>query len=122
MTSTAESTPADVLALLVRALPELDTLTDDQVRGAHCAWCRTPLQADTAINFGEQTSPDPRSTSTIGIRWYPRACPACAAKKAHRALFEHSPGCEECKKVSAPGEPCPCNTARALNRLLKGGY
>lgn len=121
MTTSTESIPAAVLAVLASVLPSLDTLTDDQVRGAHCAWCKTPVTADTAVDFGEQTSPAPWATSTIGMRWYPRACPACVAKAAHRGLMDHASDCADCRRVPAPGEPTVCELARALNRLVKGG-
>ncbi|MFD5002238.1 hypothetical protein ACFWMV_04950 [Streptomyces mutabilis] len=114
MTTSTESIPADVLAVLAAVLPDLDTLTDDQVRGAHCAWCKVSLTADIAIDFGEQTSPAPWSTSTIGMRWYPRACPACVADRAHRALLVHAPACTDCHTSD-------CDTSRALYRLARDG-
>ncbi|QCR49792.1 hypothetical protein [Streptomyces sp. SGAir0924] len=118
---TPTSHPADVLALLADALPELDTLTDDQVRGAHCAWCKAPVIAEDAVDFGEKTSPASWSTSTIGVRWYPRACPACAADRAHRALLDHASDCADCRRVPAPGEPTVCEVARVLTRLVREG-
>ncbi|MFE0819184.1 hypothetical protein [Streptomyces sp. NPDC058847] len=116
MTTSTELIPADVLAVLTGVLPALDTLTNDQVRGAHCAWCRTPVTADVAIDFGEQTSPSPWSTSTIGMRWYPRACPACIAKAAHRGLFAHAPSCEQCTDAAER-----CEISRVLYRLVREG-
>lgn len=110
--------PPEVVGAL--ALPEPTKLTDDQVRGARCVWCRAGLTSDTAIDFGEQVSPAPWSTSTIGTCWYPRACPACVAGHAHRGLLDHAPGCEDCRKRPTPGHPAACETARVLYRLVRG--
>jgi hypothetical protein len=111
--------PPTVIAIL--GLPELTKLTDDQVRGANCIWCKASLTADTAVDFGEQTSPAPWSTSVIGMRWYPRACPNCTADRAHRGLLDHAPDCSDCRKQPEPGEPTQCETARALYRLVREG-
>ena len=116
--STLDVPPAVVAVL---DLPGLARLTDGQVRGADCVWCRTPLTADTAVDFGEQTSDAPWSTSVIGMRWYPRACPTCTATRAHRGLLNHAPGCDDCRKSPAPGDPVVCAIARILYRLVKGG-
>lgn len=116
--STLDIPPAVVTVL---DLPGLTKLTDDQVRGADCVWCRVSLTADTAVDFGEQASPAPWSTSTIGMRWYPRACPACVADRAHRGLLDHAPGCDDCHREPAPGEPTRCETARVLYRLVRDG-
>ncbi|MFG3323708.1 hypothetical protein ACGF3J_37255 [Streptomyces sp. NPDC048171] len=114
MTSATQEVTARVLDVLV--LPGLDDLTDDQVRGADCVWCRASLTADVAVDFGEHTSPSPWSTSTIGMRWYPRACPACTAERAHRGLFEHAPSCEQCVDAAER-----CEISRALYRLIREG-
>ncbi|MBQ0947638.1 MULTISPECIES: hypothetical protein [unclassified Streptomyces] len=97
-------------------LPGLRKLTDDQVRGADCVWCKASLTADTAVDFGEQTSPAPWSTSTVGMRWFPRACPACVADRAHRGLFDHAPNCEQCVDAAER-----CETSRVLYRLVREG-
>ncbi|GAA3967519.1 hypothetical protein GCM10022384_18730 [Streptomyces marokkonensis] len=116
-----DAIPPEVLAVLVLALPGLKKLTDDQVRGADCVWCRASLTADMAVDFGEQTSPAPWSTSRIGMRWYPRACPACTGQVAHRGLLDHAPGCEDCKREPEPSEANPCPINRALYQLVKDG-
>ncbi|MFG2548204.1 hypothetical protein ACGFOM_37905 [Streptomyces sp. NPDC048594] len=66
------------------------------------------------MDFGEQTSP-----STVGMRWYPRACPACTAARAHRGLLDHAPECEACQKAPTPGSPGLCETTHTLYRLVR---
>ncbi|MEV8396289.1 hypothetical protein ACFVAF_34510 [Streptomyces sp. NPDC057596] len=102
--------PAAALALL--ALPDLDTVTDGQARGANCVWCKAgPLTAETAIDLGQQKSP-------AGETRFPRSCRSCIRTRAYRALLDHvHPGpCKPCED-SAPG----CEIGRALNRLVREG-
>ncbi|MFD4264014.1 hypothetical protein ACFWR9_42025 [Streptomyces sp. NPDC058534] len=106
--------PPDIVALL--ALPGLEGLTDDQVRGAHCVWCKAGLTADTAVDFGERQTPLSGTSSAHGMRWYPRACPKCTADRAHRGLFDHAPSCEQCTDVAER-----CEISRALYRLVREG-
>ncbi|MFD4259944.1 hypothetical protein ACFWR9_20580 [Streptomyces sp. NPDC058534] len=111
--TTLEVAP-DVVALL--QLPSLEGLTDDQVRGANCVWCKAGLTADTAVDFGEQQTPLSGTSSVHGMRWYPRACPKCTADRAHRGLFDHAPSCEQCVDAAER-----CETSRALYRLVRDG-
>ncbi|MEL7994330.1 hypothetical protein AAG656_28925 [Streptomyces albidoflavus] len=59
------------------SLPPPATLTDAQLRGAACVWGGGRLDTSTAVDLGVQ--PDPQFP---GVRWYPRACPACAAGRS----------------------------------------
>ncbi|WP_210872823.1 hypothetical protein [Streptomyces tagetis] len=76
--------------------PDPVALAEDQLRGALCVWCSGPLTLATAVNLGELDSPRGR--------WWPRACPACAGTRAHRALFTHAPECADCQATPA-GRP-----------------
>ncbi|MET9252697.1 hypothetical protein [Streptomyces sp. NPDC003717] len=97
---------AEHLKLL--ALPDFDTLTPDQVRGAICVWGTERLHADTAVDLGERTGP--------AGRWWPRACRRHAGEKARQALFEHAPMCEQ--RTDDSGR---CETNLALYRLVRDG-
>ncbi|MDG9717389.1 hypothetical protein [Streptomyces sp. DH24] len=110
--STTYEIPAEVLEVL--ALPSLDRLTDDQVRGADCVWCRERLTAETAVALGEHMSP--LSGTTSPMRWFPRACREDTANRAHAALFTHSPMCEQC--VDEAGR---CEVGLWLYRLVREG-
>ncbi|MDX3405513.1 hypothetical protein PV708_04645 [Streptomyces sp. ME02-6977A] len=97
----------------VLALPDLAGLTADQARGAVCVWGTERLTAESAVDLGEHVGPDGRL--------FLRACHAHAADRAHRGLLEHAPGCDDCHREPAPGEPIVCGTARSLYRLVKDG-
>ncbi|WP_435272208.1 hypothetical protein [Streptomyces parvulus] len=94
----------------VLALPLFRTLTDDQARGAVCVWGDQRLNAETAVDLGEQLG-----------RWFPRACRTHVADRAHRALLVHAPTCDACRTKPADGDPSPCEIARALYRLVRDG-
>ncbi|MFD5491570.1 hypothetical protein ACFWH4_01180 [Streptomyces sp. NPDC127091] len=98
-------TPTAVQAL---DLPQLASLTPDQARGAICVWGSERLTAEIAVDLGEQSGPEGH--------WFPRACRDCAAARAHRALFEHAPMCEQC--VDDAGR---CEISLALYRLVRQG-
>ncbi|MEU2911326.1 hypothetical protein ACFYM3_06215 [Streptomyces massasporeus] len=99
--------PADVAAALL--LPAPADATEDQLRGARCVWCEAgPLNAETAIDLGEQKTP--------AGSWFPRACQNCTASWAHRGLFEHAPLCEQCTDDASR-----CKTGRVLYRLIRQG-
>ncbi|MFD7554093.1 hypothetical protein ACFV9E_06085 [Streptomyces sp. NPDC059835] len=53
------------------SIPPLGSLTEDQIRGATCVHCGTPLDGVPAVDLGE------RRTRRAGglVRWFPRACP-----------------------------------------------
>ncbi|MFJ6656026.1 DUF6415 family natural product biosynthesis protein [Streptomyces sp. NPDC091377] len=104
MTNAIQATPVTVADLL--GLPPLDTLTDDQARGATCVWDASetrPLTAESAVDLGERVT---------GVHWFPRACRAHAGDRAHLALLDHVPQCEECTERKAM-----CDIGRALYRL-----
>ena len=107
-TSPGVSTPIDVLALL--ELPNLEALSEEQVRGAVCIWRGEPLTADTAVDLGE------RRHRRLDGRYstFPRACHRCAHEAAYKALISHTMKCEQCVDNSAD-----CPTGRALLRLMR---
>jgi hypothetical protein len=108
------STSPTLEALALLALPALDTLTDDQTRGAVCVWDRNEdrLTAETAVDLGERMDPLPGTSSPM--RWFPQACQHHTGQAAIRALHEHAPMCEPCVDNAAN-----CKTGRALNRLRR---
>jgi hypothetical protein len=103
---------AEALALL--ALPALDGLTGEQVRGAVCVWDRNEdrLTAETAVYFGERM--DPLDGSSSSMRWFPQACQHHTGQAAMRALHEHALMCEPCVDNAAN-----CDVGRALNRVRR---
>jgi hypothetical protein len=82
--------PAVVEAL---ALPSLTGLSERQVRGTTCVWNGVALTPGMVFDLG------PRTTMRAGepLHWFPRACPACIAQQAQRALHAHAPFCEQCQ-------------------------
>lgn len=103
---------AEVLALL--PLPDLNTRTDDQTRGATCVYDGIPLVPQTAVNLGERMSPLTGTTSPM--RWFPRACPTCVSTVAGRAIREHAATCEQCVDDASQ-----CGTRLGLERLTREG-
>jgi hypothetical protein len=112
MSSTIQEISAEILEIL--ALPALDGLAVDKVRGAECLWCPKTLTVETAVDFGQQRSPLSGSSSISGMTWFPRACRTCVADRAHRALFAHAPMCEPCVDNAAN-----CIVGRGLYRLVR---
>ncbi|MEU0739135.1 hypothetical protein [Streptomyces sp. NPDC006134] len=104
LASTTQEIPPEVLALLV--LPDFDTLTSDQVRGAVCVWGTERLTTETSVDLGEQTGE--------AGHWWPRACHQHAGVRAYLALYAHVALCEPC--VDDVGQ---CETGRALSRLIR---
>lgn len=49
-------------------LPPVDTLSDAQIRGAHCVRCGTPLTAGRSVDLGPRPFP-----GGCG-HWFPREC------------------------------------------------
>ncbi|WP_405612284.1 DUF6415 family natural product biosynthesis protein [Streptomyces sp. NBC_01508] len=76
MTGTLHDITGEAVAL--HALPPLDTLTDDQARGAVCVWdaAEPPLTAETAVDLGERPSAE-------GGHWFPHGCRPHAAQHTH---------------------------------------
>ncbi|MBQ0828910.1 hypothetical protein [Streptomyces tagetis] len=99
---------AETLALLVLSDLATGRLTKEQIRGADCVWCETPLSIETAIDFGA------RSGTFAGAvtAWYPRGCLACVRKAALTAYTAHPETCEQCVD-----DPSVCDTGRALRHL-----
>lgn len=92
-------------ALELLPLPNARRLSDDQLRGAHCAWCSTPLTGATARDLGERPAPD-------GISIFPRGCEPCVHREAVRVSSLHTRTCRRC---TANNEACP--ERRALRDL-----
>ncbi|MFJ8793216.1 hypothetical protein [Streptomyces sp. NPDC102462] len=114
MSSTVQEIPAEVLEALT--LPDLDGLPDAKVRGAECLWCPTRLTAETAVDLGVQRVPAEDCSSVSGMKWYPRACRACTADRAHCGLFAHTPMCDLCKTEATAAR---CTVGRGLYRLVR---
>ncbi len=107
MTARGDTTTPDVLALL--PLPDPAHLTEQQVCGRACLWCKTRLSGDSAIDLGERTE------KVFGC-WFPRTCRTCAGVKAHDALSAHAAFCELCIENAAE-----CGIGRALTHLVQEG-
>lgn len=104
------STTQTIDALTLLALPALDGLSKEQVRGAACIWCATTLTADTAVDLGER-----RHKRLDGhYSTFPRACRPCTHDAADAALMDHAPRCEQCVDDAAG-----CELAVALRRLMR---
>ncbi|MFS4105142.1 hypothetical protein [Streptomyces sp. PD-S100-1] len=103
-------------------LPAPEDLTPAQTRGAVCVWCEVQLTVATAIDLGPRMGlppgdePNPDEPDKNLMRWYPRACTRCTADRAHRALYEHVPLCEQCVDEAAL-----CPVGRTLYRLVREG-
>lgn len=102
---------ASIAALL--EVPEHNTLTAAQVRGADCAWCGKRLTSDSALDLGE------RRIRVLDTHFdtFPRGCRQCTGERAYSALFTHAPKCEHCIK-----HPTGCEIGDALRRLAKGAH
>ncbi len=105
--------PTDTTALrtehvLQLPLPSILVLSDAQRRGSRCAWCRTPLTAEAAVDAGERAAED-------GGQLFPRGCAPCAARAAYRLLFDHARACERCRTDAS------CPVAVAAQRLMREG-
>lgn len=66
---------------VVRDLPPVNGLTEQQQRGWSCIWCGTSLTVGADIDLGEQRA---RPTAGAAYSWFPRACSdtrACADRE-----------------------------------------
>ncbi|MFF9279493.1 hypothetical protein [Streptomyces griseosporeus] len=88
------------------ALPSVEELTPEQIRGAACVWCGTRLTAETAVDLGERRRP--------GHSAFPRGCRPCTHTAANRALQDHAPRCEQCVDDGSK-----CETGMALYRMIR---
>lgn len=94
-------------------LPLPTKLSDAQREGHVCVWTGETLTAETAVDLG--------SRNVGGRTIFPRASRTAVTNAALSALFDHCSGteereaCKECKEL----EPDMCETARALNRLIR---
>ncbi|MFE9607737.1 hypothetical protein [Streptomyces sp. NPDC006012] len=114
MSATHREIPVEVLEILV--LPVLLDLDEDRSAGRTCVWGGERLTIETAVDLGEQR------TSSRWIRpgdkenWFPRACRACVADRAHRGLFAHAPVCSLCRTRETAAD---CIVGRGLYRLVR---
>lgn len=99
---------ASPIGALQLPLPALGMLSEAHRRGARCAWCSTPLTAETAVDAGERDAED-------GSRIFPRGCAPCAGRAAYRLLWEHATACDRCRTDAS------CPVAVAAQRLMRGG-
>ncbi|MET9965653.1 hypothetical protein ABZZ80_06930 [Streptomyces sp. NPDC006356] len=118
MTITQPETPPAAQALALLALPSLDQLTEDQVRGRTCVWDSTeaPLTDEAAIDLG------PRSMRRLDghYDWHPRGCRKHVSQEALLALFLHCmEHCKECGARDADGAALEgsCAVGDALLRI-----
>ena len=95
-------------------LPDPAGLSEDQRRGAACAWGGEHLTIETAVDLGEHVAPTRQDCPDLGERWYPRGCRPHLATAANRALQDHVGACEQC--VDDVGQ---CLTGMALTRLMR---
>ena len=89
--------PGFVRPVEMLPMPKADTLTEDQLDGKACVWCRVR----------------PREPLTLGVRlsvlggrlhrWQPIAHGWCAAEKAGKVYELHRRTCARC----APRDYCP---------------
>lgn len=97
-----------VLALL--SLPDRQSVTDAQARGADCVWHRDErVHGATAVDLGEHVTDG-------GEHWWPRACGKAVQQAALHALHEHAPRCERCVTDAAH-----CDIGLGLRRLMRAG-
>lgn len=113
----SEITPA-AQALALLALPSLDELTDDQVRGVTCVWdgAEAPLTDEDAVVLG------PRRMRRLHghYDWHPRGCREHVGQEALMALFHHCmEHCPECgaRDVNGVALEGSCAVGDALLRL-----
>lgn len=104
------STNTTTSALKTLTLPDLDGLSEQQIRGTACVWDGITLTPATAVSLGIQAA----SRAGAPVSWYPRACRRCVAEHAYRAILDHTRDCTRCVD-----EPALCETGRALNRLVR---
>ncbi|MEF9903658.1 hypothetical protein [Streptomyces sp. P9-A2] len=107
--TTTQTARDQVIAALT--LPDLDGLTQAQVRGATCVWDGIALTSLTAVNLGPRKKKWLDST----YDWFPRGCRRCVGRRAYRYLFDHAPGCEHCQKSPT----CPISVE--VHRLIREG-
>lgn len=99
---------APLLALLT--LPDLDSLSEQQVRGAACVWDGIVLTAETAVDLGTRTA----ARAGQDVPWFPRACRGCVHTAARLQFVTHIPCCEQCAD-----EVSECELGFGLLRLTK---
>ncbi|MET8955223.1 hypothetical protein ACWEO4_32000 [Streptomyces sp. NPDC004393] len=103
---------ASIAALL--PLPEHNSLSEEQVRGAECVWgCGKTLTAETAVELPERRI---RNLDTY-IDTFPRGCRPCTGRRALKALYNHCPVCEQCVDNVAE-----CEIGRTLRRFTRGAF
>lgn len=110
MASTVRKIPLEGIATAF-PVPRQNSLTPEQIRGAHCVWCSVQLTA-AAVSLGR------RQGSFMGVvgPWFPRACDPCTRAEAGRVLDIHLRSCERCA-----GVPTYCPDRDELTKLAREG-
>lgn len=103
-------TATAVTGVALLDLPNLDGLTQNQVRGASCIWCDTALRTATAIDLGERK----HKRLDGHFATFPRACRPCTLDAAETALSEHAGMCEQCADDASI-----CTHAGLLRKLIR---
>lgn len=99
---------AEALGLLT--LPDLATLSEQQVRGVACVWDGIALAPETAVDLGARTA----VRAGRDVSWFPRACKSCVHTAARLEFLTHIPSCEQCAD-----EVSECTQGFGLLRLTK---
>lgn len=105
-----EAVAVTIDALDILALPGLDGLSEQQVRGTACIWGGEPLNTETAVDLGERTT----QLDGQPLRWFPRACRRDVQTAALKALHEHAPDCGQCIT-----DGMRCDMGRTLNQIIR---
>lgn len=95
-------------------VPDLNTLSTQQVRGTACVWCGVTLAPATAVDL------TPRRVRRLDWHHtiFPRGCRTCMSTQTQKAADSHAGMCESCvDHAFADGAP-PCDTAQTLRRLV----
>lgn len=113
MVTTQDTDPTGA-ALALLPLSEPEALSEPQLSGRACVWCRVPLSNDTAVDLGQ------RGTDAHGskVSWFPRSCHTCMGPRARQTAQHHARTCEQCVDDTASTNKSVCDTARRLRRLM----
>lgn len=85
-------------------LPRASSLTQAQIDGTACVWCKAP---DGLIALGPRVRPVAGELR----RWHPRACRPCAGRKAVSVYRLHISTCARCSHRNY------CPDSQALHAL-----
>ncbi|QEV18800.1 hypothetical protein [Streptomyces alboniger] len=92
-------------------LPDPAGLSEEQVCGRTCVWCRGVLDNTTAFDLGARKV----NAHGSGARWYPRCCRRpCGFQHIHQALLDHTQSCEQCAD-----DLTRCTDGKALRTAMR---